>query len=714
MSQRTNFQTHFKKKSSYELSKTLFNYDNNSIIIDNKNNRPNLNSNRIRTPYHEENKYNFIKRESSPLEQIQHDRYRKYTSYTHHPFATINNRRNKEEKSKNDNLSSIYYHEIKNNTKENYILSDDNILKFTNKEKQQPYISQNNRRSDKRSSQLSLDFNSKNNNNINNNKFFINEEFNNKTANNLQTKTTRVLRIKNVQNNNNNNRLDESNKRLKSVEPQKRNANTIYYSSHITHKNETKKDSRQNSYNNHKIYNSNYSRRNKKEIDSSSINTPKTNNIHTINSINSINQPNTQKRYHTITVIKDYKEKDKEKDKEKPKEINTNKDYHIKKPNTQIKSTYNHNNYNNNNSTSLNEHKNLKREEAKNDPPQKKLQSMFDDDNEFGIKKPPIKLSSDIFWLQHPKFRNSICSSDIEFKNSNELIKAYAYNTSDGNIRDYNEDTITATKINYNPKDKNDYCYFFAVYDGHGGKGCSNYLKHYLHKNISEFSVNGLKSAIEQTENNFLEKADNYYNDKIDSSGSCGIILLIKKNKCIIANIGDSRLLIFKNKRLFFSTRDHKPNNYLEKKRIESAGGVVYKTTTAVEIYQNGKLIETPWRVYPGGLSVSRTFGDIESKNELLGGKEGVVVATPDISEFDLNDDYNFIVIGCDGIFDVLSNWEIIDCIKIVIEMNKGKNKKINELCGDFASMIIKSALAKESFDNVSCIVIVFNINDFI
>ena len=226
--------------------------------------------------------------------------------------------------------------------------------------------------------------------------------------------------------------------------------------------------------------------------------------------------------------------------------------------------------------------------------------------------------------------------------------------------------------------------------------------------------MNGLKSAIELTENNFLEKADNYYNDKIDSSGSCGIILLIKKNKCIIANIGDSRLLIFKNKRLFFSTKDHKPNNYLEKKRIETAGGVVYKTTTAVEIYQNGKLIETPWRVYPGGLSVSRTFGDIESKNELLGGKEGVVVATPDISEFDLNDDYNFIVIGCDGIFDVLSNWEIIDCIKIVLEMNKGKNKKINELCGDFASMIIKSALAKESFDNVSCIVIVFNFNDFI
>ena len=35
----------------------------------------------------------------------------------------------------------------------------------------------------------------------------------------------------------------------------------------------------------------------------------------------------------------------------------------------------------------------------------------------------------------------------------------------------------------------------------------------------------------------------------------------------------------------------------------------------------------------------------------------------------------------------------------------------IHELCGDFAAMIIKSALAKDSFDNVSCIVIALNLN---
>ena len=471
MSQRTILPTGFRKQSSFEISRTSFNNENNSTIINISNNRPTLNSNRTRTPYHEESKYDFIKKESSPLEQIRHDRFHKYTSYTHNPFAIINNnRRNNEENSKNDNISNIYLHGMKTNTKERYNISDDNILKINNMEKHHPYISQNNQRSSRRSNQLSLDFNSKNNNN--NNKFLINEEFNNKTANNLQTKTTRVLRIKNVENTNK--RLEETNKRLKSVEPQTRNKNTIFYSSHITHKNETKKDLRQNSYNNHKIYNSNYTRRNKKELDTTTINTQRTNNISTINTNN---VPNTQKRYHTITVIKDYKEKDKEK--EKPKETNNIKDYHIKRPSEQIKTTYNNNNNNinnnnNNNSITLNDYKKEKNEEVKNDPPQKRVPTlMFDIDNDFGTKKPPIKLSPEIFYLHHPKIRNSIYSSENEFKNSEELIKAYAYNTSDGNIREYNEDTITATKIILDKKEKNDYCYFFAVYDGHGGKGCS-------------------------------------------------------------------------------------------------------------------------------------------------------------------------------------------------------------------------------------------------
>jgi len=43
-----------------------------------------------------------------------------------------------------------------------------------------------------------------------------------------------------------------------------------------------------------------------------------------------------------------------------------------------------------------------------------------------------------------------------------------------------------------------------------------------------------------------------------------------------------------------------------------------------------------PFRVLPGRLSVSRTFGDIEAKLERLGGKPGVVIAQPEIASFTL------------------------------------------------------------------------------
>ena len=327
----------------------------------------------------------------------------------------------------------------------------------------------------------------------------------------------------------------------------------------------------------------------------------------------------------------------------------------------------------------------------------------------LGKKKTPISLSPSIFKSFHYKFKPSFYSSKNEF-NNNDFIKAYAYNSSEGNIRDYNEDTITATKIVLNAKEKK-YFHFFAIYDGHGGNGCSYFLKKYLHKYIKEFSITGIKNAINEAEKTFLEKYALINGKLVDKSGSCGFMVLFQNKKCIIANIGDSRCLLFKNNRLSFSTKDHKPEEASENKRIKLAGGSVYKIRGTKKIYQNGKRMKYPYRVLPGKLSVSRAFGDIEMKDSKYGGKKGVVIAEPDIREFELNENYNFMVIGCDGIFDVLSNYEILECIRIVLMIDKDEAKNINELCKDFADMIIKSALEKESFDNVSCIVIAFNIN---
>ena len=326
------------------------------------------------------------------------------------------------------------------------------------------------------------------------------------------------------------------------------------------------------------------------------------------------------------------------------------------------------------------------------------------------INQTPVELSPEIFRNSCKNFEISITSNYDTFDNK-DIIKGYAFNSSIGKIRDYNEDTITVTKVELN----NNNFYFFAVYDGHGGKGCSTYLRENLHNNIKEFSTSGIKQAIQITEEKFkIEQALKENGELNDSSGSCGIMAMIQGNKCIIANVGDSRLVLFKKGKVFFATEDHKPNTETEKRRIKLAGGEIYQTITLFPLRQNGKEIEPPWRVLPGRLSVSRTFGDIEAKETKFGGIPGVVLALPDITEIELDNEFNFMVIGCDGIFDVLSNEEILECIKIVLKEKNVKEIKeddVHELCGDFAAMIVKSAIAKDSSDNVSCIVVAFNLD---
>jgi protein phosphatase 2C family protein 2/3 len=331
----------------------------------------------------------------------------------------------------------------------------------------------------------------------------------------------------------------------------------------------------------------------------------------------------------------------------------------------------------------------------------------------------PVELSPEIFKNTYKNFIPSTYASKEDFSEE-DIIKGYAYNSSMGNIRDYNEDTITATKIIFNNDNKNENnFYFFGIFDGHGGSGCSLYLKKNLHKFIKNFSKEAIREAINITEEKFLkEEALDEKGEVKDQSGSCGIMTMIQNNKCIIANVGDSRLVVYRNRKVFFCSEDHKPGSNIEKERITKAGGKIYQTPSLFPLYQNGKEIEIPWRVLPGRLSVSRTFGDVEAKEEKFGGNKNVVVALPDITEIELNDEFNFIILGCDGIFDVLSNEEILECVKIVLnekniqEINQDVN--ISQLCGDFAEMIIKSSLAKDSFDNVSCVVIAINIRDLI
>lgn len=64
-----------------------------------------------------------------------------------------------------------------------------------------------------------------------------------------------------------------------------------------------------------------------------------------------------------------------------------------------------------------------------------------------------------------------------------------------------------------------------------------------------------------------------------DKSGSCAIICVLTDSNIHIANVGDSRAIISKdNGRIIESlSRDHKPSDPAEQRRIIAAGGQVYQ-----------------------------------------------------------------------------------------------------------------------------------------
>ena len=307
------------------------------------------------------------------------------------------------------------------------------------------------------------------------------------------------------------------------------------------------------------------------------------------------------------------------------------------------------------------------------------------------------------------------------------IVKSYGVNTYQGLVRSYNEDRVSII-INMNkPKNWTKKIWpkisFFGIYDGHGGEGCSEYLRDNLHKLIclnNEYFPDNIPEAIklgfQKAEKDFINNyALNINKEIIDRSGSCAVILLLIDKKAYIANVGDSRCLLSMNngKKYIEVTKDHKPNSPNEVKRIKRYGGNIYQTETAINNASNpnldGKILIGPYRVVPGRLSVSRTIGDVEAKIEKFGGSPNVIVAEPELFFYDLNrDDIDFFILGCDGIYDQMSSNEILDCAWMIL--NEKENllvkqiKDIHNQSGLIVDLIIKSALARKSFDNVTCL----------
>lgn len=214
----------------------------------------------------------------------------------------------------------------------------------------------------------------------------------------------------------------------------------------------------------------------------------------------------------------------------------------------------------------------------------------------------------------------------------------------------------------------------------------------------------------------------------IDRSGSCAIVVLIVESRCFIANVGDSRAIMSGNNggKVYTLSRDHRPNDEKEYKRVLDAGGKIYQTEANIETSSNNasntsKSIKNPsntvnilgpLRVFPGKLSVSRTIGDIEAKEPAFGGNPNVVIALPEIKYFDITYKNDFILIGCDGLFEKLKNNEIIEKIWSFIDDDKSDLiMDVHHLNGIIVQNVIEECINKKSSDNLTAVMISFKNN---
>jgi len=244
---------------------------------------------------------------------------------------------------------------------------------------------------------------------------------------------------------------------------------------------------------------------------------------------------------------------------------------------------------------------------------------------------------------------------------------------------------------------------WFAVFDGHAGSRVSAHASHHLLDCIR--TKDGFTSSIQQEHtltmdelmeavkkgihSGFLELDEKLRSipelaSGEDRSGSTAVCALLTEKYLIIANCGDSRAVCCVNGKPALVSVDHKPSNDLERERIEKAGGSV--------VIQRVN----------GSLAVSRALGDFDYKDvEGKGPTEQLVSPEPEFyTKPILPDQDEFLILACDGIWDVMTNEDICEFVSARMKVTDDLEAVANE--------VIDTCLYKGSRDNMSIIIIAF------
>ncbi|KAF9474228.1 protein phosphatase 2C [Pholiota conissans] len=136
------------------------------------------------------------------------------------------------------------------------------------------------------------------------------------------------------------------------------------------------------------------------------------------------------------------------------------------------------------------------------------------------------------------------------------------------------------------------------------------------------------------------------------------------------ANAGDARGVLCRTGKAVRLTYDHKGSDKQEAKRITDAGGFV----------MSGRV--------NGVLAVTRSLGDSSMKE--------FVVGAPYTTETELCEDDEFLILACDGLWDVIGDQGAVELIRDIEDAQEASAK------------LLKHALSHHTMDNVTVIVIRF------
>jgi len=133
-----------------------------------------------------------------------------------------------------------------------------------------------------------------------------------------------------------------------------------------------------------------------------------------------------------------------------------------------------------------------------------------------------------------------------------------------------------------------------------------------------------------------------------NDSGCTAVVALLVGRELYVANAGDSRCVVCRDGKAIEMSYDHKPEDELERTRINKAGG---------RVTQDGRV--------NGGLNLSRAIGDHAYKtNKDLPLSDQMISPVPDVKKLTIDPEKDsFVLLACDGIWNSLSSQETVDFV---------------------------------------------------